>query len=68
MLSTKFQPNIQTGSAEKVDITGSAIFSYSGHFGFLARLNFIFLKSNNLGMLHVKPEKHGCSIFREKVV
>ena len=31
MLYTKFQPNILSGSGGKVDFTGLAIFSNSGH-------------------------------------
>ena len=32
MLYTKFQPNISSGSGEKVGFSGFAIFSNSGHF------------------------------------
>ena len=31
MLYTKFKPNISSGSGEKVDFSGLAIFSNSGH-------------------------------------
>ena len=31
MLYTKFQPNILSGSGGKVDFSGLAIFSHSGH-------------------------------------
>ena len=34
MLYTKFQPNISSGSGEKVDFSGLANFSNSGHFQF----------------------------------
>ena len=32
MLYIKFQLNISSGSGEKVDFSGLAIFSFSGHF------------------------------------
>ena len=32
ILYTKFQPNVSSGSGEKVDIIGLVIFSNSGHF------------------------------------
>ena len=32
MLKTKFQQNTSSGSGEKVDFSGFAIFSNSGHF------------------------------------
>ena len=35
MCHTKFQPNIPSGSGEKIDFNGFAIFSYGGHLGFL---------------------------------
>ena len=41
------------------------MFSNSGHFGFLTRLNFIFLKPCSIVMLHVKFENHGRSDFRK---
>ena len=63
MLYTKFQPNISSGSGEKVDFKGLAIFSNSSHFFFSTRLNFIGLKPCSLIMLHVKFENHGCSGF-----
>ena len=65
MLYTKFQPNIPSGYGEKVDYSGLAIFSNSGHFCFPSSLNFIILKPCSLVMLHVKFENHGCSGFRE---
>ena len=65
MLYTKFQPNMSSGSGEKVDFSGLAIFSNSSNFLFLTKLNFIILKSCSLIMLHVKFENHGCTDFRE---
>ena len=63
MLYTKFKPNISSG--EKVDFSGLAIFSNSGHFLISINQNFIILKPCSLVMLHVKFENNGCSGFRE---
>ena len=54
MLCTKFQPNISSDSGEKVDFSGLAKFSSSGHFLFSTKLNFDNLKPCSLVMLHVK--------------
>ena len=54
MLHTKFQPHKHSGSREKVDFIGFAIFSIGDHLGFSIRLNFIILKPCSLVMLHVK--------------
>ena len=65
MLHTKFQLNIPSGSGEKVNFVGFAIFSNSGHLGFSTRLNFTILKPCSLIMQQVKFDNHGCSGFRE---
>ena len=65
MLYTKFKSNISSDSWGKVDFSGLAIFSNSGHIWFPSSLNFIFLKPCSLVMLHVRFENHGCSDFRE---
>ena len=39
MLHTKFQPNTPSGSGEKADFKGFAIFSTGDHLGFSTRLN-----------------------------
>ena len=65
MLCTKFQPNIPSGSGEKVKFAGLAIFSISGHFLFSTRLNSIILRPCRLVMLHVKFESYGCTGFRK---
>ena len=62
MLHTKLLPNISSGSGRKVDFSGLANFSNSGHIPLPSSLNFIFLKSCSLVMLHVKFENHGCSV------
>ena len=63
MLRTKFQPNIPSGSGGKNDFIAFAIFSYRGHLGFSARLNFIILKPCSLIMPLLKVENHGYSCF-----
>ena len=65
MLYTKFQPDISSGSGEKVDFSGLAVFSNSGFFWFSTRLYFIILKPCSLIMLHVKFKNHGYSGFIE---
>ena len=65
MLFTKFLSTMSSGSGEKVDFSGLAIFSNSSHFLFPTSLNFIILKPCCLVMLHVIFENHGCSGFRE---
>ena len=40
MLYTKFQPNMSSGSGEKVDFSGLAIFSNSSNFLFLFQAEF----------------------------
>ena len=54
------QPNISSGSGEKVNFSGLALFSNSGTFCFSTRLNFIILKPCSLVMLHVKFENRRC--------
>ena len=61
MLCTKFQPNISSGSGEKVDFSGLAVFSNSSHFFVLNQAEFYHSET----LLHVKFENHGCSSFRE---
>ena len=66
MLYTKFQPNISSVSGAKVDFSGLATFSNSGHFCFPTSLNIIILKSCNLAMLHVKFANHGTVVSEYK--
>ena len=40
IIHTKFQPNIQSHSEEKVDFNGFAISSIGSHLGFSTRLTF----------------------------
>ena len=48
MLDTKFQPNMSSVSGGKVDFSGLAIFSNSGHFWFPTSLNFVIPKPCSL--------------------
>ena len=64
-LHTKLQPNIPSGSAEKVESIDFVISSIGGHLGFSTRLNFYILRPSSLVMLHVKFESHGCSGYRK---
>ena len=68
MLYTNFQPNISSGSGGKIDFSGLASFSNSGHFCFHISLKLIILKPCSLVMLYMKFENHGCSGFREQVI
>ena len=63
MLYTNVQPNILSGSGEKVDFKDLAIFSNSGHF--LIPNQPEFYHSEIMQPSHVKFENHGCSGFRE---
>ena len=62
-ISAKY--TVPYGPGDNVCFIGLAIFSNSGHFFFLTRLNFIILKPCSLVMLHVKLENLRCSGFRE---
>ena len=65
MLQTKYQPNVQCHSGEKVDFIGFAIFSIGSHLRFSTKWNSIILKPLSLVMLHVKFENHESSGSRE---
>ena len=66
MLFTKFQPNISSGSAGKVDFSGLAILATAAIFDSRpVCMHVIILKPCSLVMLHVIFENHGCSGFRE---
>ena len=42
---TKYQPNIPSGSGEKINFIGVAIFNYGSHLGFSTKQNSITLKT-----------------------
>ena len=54
MIHAKFQPNIPSGSWEKIVFIVYFIFSNSSYLGFSTRLNLTILMPCNLIMLHVK--------------
>ena len=62
MLYTKFQPNISSGSGEKVDLV---VLLFLAIFFIPEQPEFIILKPFSLVMLHVKFKNHGCNGFRE---
>ena len=64
MLHTNDQPNIPSGSGERVCFVGFAIFSYGGQLGLLIGLHLTVLKPCSLVMLHVKFENHGVAVSK----